>query len=90
MNPIGCLPGVRGGRPGSLLEGEVSMHMTGDLSASARLFDVANIDDEVIDVLEGLIDTLKESRQAKADLAALPAADLRAVLMFRANRKTSR
>ena len=66
------------------------MHMTRDLRASARLFDVANIDDEVIDVLEGLIDTLKESRQAKADLAALPAADLRAVLMFRANRKTSR
>ena len=64
--------------------------MTKDLKASARLFDVANIDDEVIDVLEGLLDALKESRQAKADLAALPAADLRAVLMFRANRKTSR
>ena len=66
------------------------MHMTKDLRASARLFDVANTDDEVIAGLERLLDTLKRSRQAKADLAGLPPADLRAVLMFRANRTASR
>ncbi len=64
--------------------------MTKDLRASARLFDVANTDDEVIDVLERLLDTLKQGRQAKTDLAGLPPADLRAVLMFRANRQASR
>lgn len=64
--------------------------MTKDLKASARLFDVANTDDEVIDVLERLLDTLKRGRQAKADLAGLPPADLRVVLMFRANRQVSR
>lgn len=64
--------------------------MTKDLKASARLFDVANTDDEVIDVLERLLDTLKRGRQAKADLGGLPPADLRAVLMFRANRQVSR
>ena len=63
--------------------------MTKDLRASARLFDVANTDDEVIDVLERLVDTLKQARQAKAELAGLPPADLRAVLMFRANRRGS-
>ena len=63
--------------------------MTKDLRASARLFDVANTDDEVIDVLERLLGTLKEARQAKAELAGLPPADLRAVLMFRANRRGS-
>jgi len=63
--------------------------MTKDLRASARLFDVANTDDEVIDVLERLVDTLKQARQAKAELAGLPPADLRAVLMFRANRRDS-
>lgn len=67
----------------------MNVHMTKDLRASARLFDVANTDDEVIDVLERLIDTLKRSRQAKAELAGLPPADLRAVLMFRANRQAS-
>ena len=68
----------------------MNAHMTKDLKASARLFDVANTDDEVIDVLERLLDTLKAGRQAKADLAGLPPADLRAVLMFRANRQASR
>lgn len=64
--------------------------MTNDLRASARLFDVANTDDEVIDVLERLLDTLKRSRQAKAELTVLPPAELRAVLMLRANRQASR
>ena len=68
----------------------MNVHMTKDLRASARLFDVANTDDEVIDGLERLLDTLKRSRQAKAQLAGLPPADLRAVLMFRANRQASR
>ena len=67
----------------------MNAHMTKDLKASARLFDVANTDDEVIDVLERLLGTLKEARQAKAELAGLPPADLRAVLMFRANRRGS-
>ena len=66
------------------------MHMIKDLRASARLFDVANIDDEVIDGLERLLDTLKRFRQAKADLAGLTPAHLRAVLVFRANRTVSR
>ena len=61
--------------------------MTKDLRASAQLFDVANTDDEVIDVLERLLGTLKQARQAKAELAGLPPADLRAVLMIRANRR---
>ncbi len=68
----------------------MTVHMIKDLRASARLFDVANTDDEVIDGLERLLDTLKRSRQAKAQLAGLPPADLRAVLMFRANRQASR
>lgn len=68
----------------------MNAHMIRDLKASARLFDVANTDDEVIDVLERLLDTLKRGRQAKADLADLPPADLRAVLMLRANRQASR
>ncbi len=49
----------------------MNAHMTTDLRASARLFDVANTDDEVIDVLEWLLDILKRSRQAKAELARL-------------------
>lgn len=61
--------------------------MTRDLRASARLFDVANSDDEVIDAVERLLDTLKEARRAKAELASLPPAENRAVLMFRANRR---
>ena len=68
----------------------MTVHMIKDLRASARLFDVANTDDEVIAGLERLLDTLKRSRQAKADLAGLPPADLRAVLVFRANRTVSR
>ncbi len=64
--------------------------MIKDLRASARLFDAANTDDEVIDVLERLLDTLKRSRQAKAELAGLSPTDLRAVLMFRANRQAVR
>ena len=64
--------------------------MTKDLKASARLFDVANTDDEVIDVLERLLDPLKRGRQAKADLAGLPPSDLRAVLVLRANRQAAR
>mgnify|MGYP002144054235 CR=1 FL=1 len=40
--------------------------------------------DEVIDGLERLLDTLKRSRQAKAQLAGLPPADLRAVLYMAA------
>ncbi|MBK8462871.1 MAG: hypothetical protein IPL36_07550 [Nigerium sp.] len=61
--------------------------MTRDLRASARLFDVANSDDEVIDAVERLLDTLKEARRARAELASLPPAEIRAVLMFRANRR---
>lgn len=64
--------------------------MTKDLRATARLFDVANTDDEVIDSLERLLDTLKRARQAKAELAGLPPAELPATLMFRANRRASR
>jgi len=61
--------------------------MTRDLRASARLFDVANSDDEVIDAVERLLDTLKEARRARAELASLPPAEIRAVLVFRANRR---
>lgn len=68
----------------------MNVHMTKDLKASAQLFDAANTDDEVIDVLERLLDTLKRSRQAKAELAGLSPADLRAALMFRANRQATR
>lgn len=68
----------------------MNVHMTKDLRATARLFDAANTDDEVIDALERLLDTLKRSRQAKAELAGLSPADLRAVLMFRANRQATR
>ena len=46
-------------------------------------------DDEVIDAVERLLDTLKGARRAKAELAGLPPADLRAVLMFRANRRAT-
>lgn len=62
--------------------------MTTDLTAAARLFDVANQDDAVIDTVEQLLDTLKGARRAKQELASLPAADLRKVLMLRANRGT--
>lgn len=48
----------------------MNVHMTKDLRATARLFDVANSDDEVIDSLERLLDTLKRARQAKAELAS--------------------
>ena len=68
----------------------MNVHMTKDLRATARLFDVANTDDEVIDSLERLLDTLKRARQAKAELAGLPPAELRATLMLRANRRASR
>ena len=68
----------------------MNVQMTKDLRATARLFDVANTDDEVIDSLERLLDTLKRARQAKAELAGLPPAELRATLMFRANRRASR
>ena len=40
--------------------------MTKDLRATARLFDVANTDDEVIDSLERLIDTLKREADSHA------------------------
>lgn len=68
----------------------MNVHMTKDLRASAQLFDAANTDDEVIDALERLLDTLKRSRQAEAELAGLPPADLRAVLMVRGNRQAVR
>lgn len=58
--------------------------MTTDLKATSQLFDVANRDDEVIDAVEHLLATLKRARVAKATLAGLPPADLRAVLAFRA------
>ncbi len=58
--------------------------MTTDLKATSQLFDVANRDDEVIDAVEHLLATLKRARVAKATLADLPPADLRAVLAFRA------
>ena len=64
--------------------------MTRNLQASARLFDVASQDDEVIDAVERLLDTLKQARRARAELAGLPAAELRAVLLFRANRQGTR
>lgn len=59
--------------------------MIKDLAAAARLFDVANQDDEVIDAVERLLDTLLEARRAKATLASLPAAEIRRILMYRAN-----
>lgn len=58
--------------------------MTTDLPAAARLFDVANQDDAVIDAVENLLATLKDARRAKAELAALPPATVRAIVMFRA------
>ena len=64
--------------------------MSRDLRASARLFDVANSDDDVIDTVERLLDTLKEARRVKAELASLPPDEIRAVLLFRANRRASR
>jgi len=60
--------------------------MTKDLAAAARLFEVANSDDAVIDAVEQLLDTLQQARRAKRELASLPAADLRKVLLYRANR----
>ncbi len=63
--------------------------MTTDLTEAARLFDVANQDDAVIDTVERLLDTLKGARRAKQELASLPAAEnLRKVLLLRANRGT--
>lgn len=62
--------------------------MTTDLTAAARLFDVANQDDAVIEAVEDLLATLTEARRAKQELASLSAADLRRILMLRANRRT--
>ena len=59
--------------------------MTRDLTAAARLFDVANQDDVVIDELEQVLDTLKDARRAKQELACLPPSDLRRILILRAN-----
>lgn len=64
--------------------------MIEDLSASARLFDLANSDDTVIDALERLLDTMRQSRQAKTALASLPPDRLRAVLRFRASQRGPR
>ena len=63
--------------------------MTGDLTAAARLFDVANQDDVVIDELEQVLDTLKDARRAKQELACLPPSDLRRILTLRAQGRTS-
>lgn len=60
-----------------------------DLRAAARLFDVANCDDAVIDAVEQLLDTLKGARRAKEELARLPAGDLRAVLLLRADDRSA-
>jgi len=62
--------------------------MTRDLTAAARLFDVANQDDAVIDELEHVLDTLKDARRAKHELACLPPSDLRRILMLRLNART--
>lgn len=78
--------GVREGGSGSLLEGEVISLMIKDLAAAARLFDVANSDDAVIDAVEQLLDTLQQARRAKRELASLPPADLRRILLYRAHR----
>ena len=64
--------------------------MTKDLTAAARLFDVADTDDAVIDTLMGLVRTLKASRRAKAELAGMPSAKLREVLLFRAQEQEGR
>ena len=64
--------------------------MTKDVAAAARLFDVANSDDVVIESLEGLVRTMKASREAKAELAGLLSADLREVLLHRAKRQAER
>ena len=64
--------------------------MIEDLSASARLFEIANSDDTVIDALQRLLETMKQSRQAKTALASLPPDQLRAVLRFRAAQRGSR
>ena len=64
--------------------------MMTNLSESARLFDVANSDDAVIDALERLLDTMKQARRAKTRLADLPPGELRAVLAFRAAQRGSR
>ena len=60
--------------------------MTKDLAAAARLFDVANSDDAVIDAVERLLDTLQQARHAKRTLASLPAAEIRQILLYRAHR----
>ena len=64
--------------------------MIENLETSARLFDVANSDDAVIDALEGLLDTIRQARRAKAELAGLPPGELRAVLAFRTTHRGSR
>jgi len=61
-----------------------------DVAAAARLFDVANVEDEVIDAVEDLLSVLKRARAARAELAGLPAADLRTILQWRANTRRGR
>ena len=84
-------PGVSAkGVSGHFWRVEVNAQMIEDLSASARLFDLVNSDDAVIDALERLLDTMRQSRQAKTALASLPPDRLRAVLRFRATQRGSR
>ena len=59
--------------------------MSTDLAAAARLFDVANPDDAVIDTVERLLNTLKDARRARQQLARMPASDLRVILAHRAH-----
>ena len=68
----------------------MNAQMIEDLRASARLFDLANSDDTVIEALEGLLDTMRQSRRAKTALASMPPDRLRAVLRFRATQRGSR
>ena len=68
----------------------MNAQMMTNLSESARLFDVANSDDAVIAALERLLDTMKQARRAKTELAGLPPGELRAVLAFRATHQGSR
>ena len=44
----------------------------------------------MIDALERLLDTMKQARRAKTELAGLPPGELRAVLAFRATQRGSR
>lgn len=64
--------------------------MSNDMRATASLFDVANRDGEVIDALEALVRAMKESQEARTQLAGMSAAELREALALRARERNER